>query len=69
MHEIFRMFFRQVYNLFAIRCAAGQEIRNHMCPSIHLKAEENRHYFIFSQKFWIITHPLKNFKLLMARSI
>ena len=32
MHEIFRMFFRQVYNLFPIRCAAGQEIRDHMCP-------------------------------------
>ena len=52
MHEIFRMFFRQVYNLFPIRCAAGQKIRDHMCPSEGRK--KNHHYLIFSQKFWII---------------
>ena len=67
MHEIFRMFFRQVYNLFPIRCTAGQEIGDHMCPSIFEGRKKNHHYLIFSHKFWIITHLVNKFKLQIAQ--
>ena len=49
MHEIFRMFFRQVYNLFPIRCAVGQEIRDHMCLSLWRQKKNPSLFDFFSE--------------------